>query len=268
MYIKNIWLNLLILMILLFIIFIFYKKSFPLREPEGFSQKEKFLVKYDNDIYDDFYVEKYDEINRTKLRLSIELLTIVKTTDADEEYSVFLDIGSGTGYAVKELNDLGYNAFGVDKSQAMISYSEKKYPKMDYKCGDVSEPMLFERNSFTHVLCLYYTIYQFKDKVAFFRNCYYWLQPGGYLVVHLVDPDKFNMASPASKHVLFGSPISSKDERNKDSVVDFTNYQYKSSWQKNGKSKENMVFIETFKNNNVIRQNEQVLYMEKIQDII
>lgn len=268
MYIKHIWFKVLLFVIILMFIYLFYKKLFPIREPEGFSQNEKFLVKYNNHIYDDFYVENYDDINETKKRLRIELVTIVETTNADEENSVFLDIGSGTGFAVKELEDLGYNAFGVDQSETMISYSEKKYPNSNYKCGDVKEPMLFERNSFTHVLCLYYTIYQFKDKNTFFSNCYYWLQPGGYLIIHLVDPDKFDMAIPSSKNIIFGSPKIIGDERNKDSIVDFTNFTYKSSWKKSiGKD---VILTETIKNknNNNIRQNEQTLYMEKIQDIL
>ena len=269
-FIKHIWFKILVMMILLILFIYLYKKLFPLREPEGFSQNEKFLVKYNNDIYnDEFYVENYDDINETKKRLNIEIVTIIKTTDADEEHSFFLDIGSGTGYAVKELNDLGYNAFGVDQSQTMVSYSEKKYPKASYKCGNVGESMLFEKGSFTHVLSLYFTIYQFKDKIAFFRNCYHWLQPGGYLVVHLVDSEKFDMSPPSSKHVLFGSPKLIGDERNKDSIVDFTHYRYKSSWQKTG-GKDTIVLTETFqnKNNSNIRQNEQTLYMEKIPDII
>jgi SAM-dependent methyltransferase len=258
-------------LIILIIIFLFYKSFFIIREPEGFQQQEKYKVQYNQHIYQDpFYVEKYDEINQSKKRLRIEVLTIVETTDADEENSMFLDIGSGTGYAVKELNDLGFQAVGVDQSQAMVSYSEKQYPAAEYQCGNVLETMLFEKDAFTHVLCLYYTIYQFPDKAVFFRNCYHWLQPGGYLIVHLVDPDHFDMAVPSSKHILFGSPKIVGDERNKDSIVDFTNYQYKSSWKKNRSKQQEFVRTETFRNNSNhhILENEQTLTMEKIPDIL
>lgn len=265
MYIQRVWFKILLGLIVVTVLFLCYKCFFPLREPEGFSQQEKYVVKYNQDIYDDFYVSQYDDIQQSKRRLRIELLTIVETTGADEKHSVFLDVGSGTGYAVKELNDLGYEAFGVDQSQAMVSFSEQKYPESNYKCGDVREPMLFEKQSFTHVICLYYTLYSFPDKEIFFRNSYQWLQPGGYLIVHLVEPDQFDMSVPSARHELFGCPQGIN--RNKESFVDFSQYQYKSSWKKTG-SPETML-TETFtQSNGNIRQNEQTLYMDPIRDIV
>lgn len=265
---KNIWFKLLIFMTILLLFVLIYKKMNSLKEYEGFIQKEKFVVKYDSKIYDDFYVEIYDKVNKTKNRLQNELSIIINLTQADYDNSRFLDIGSGTGYAVNELTELGFDAFGVDKSEAMIEFSEKKYPYARYKLGDVEEPMLFEKNTFTHILCLYYTIYQFQDKDYFFRNCYFWLQPGSYLIVHLVEPNKFNMAVPSAKHVLFGSPKRINDLRNKDSIVDFTHFQYKSSYKNTGVN--HLLLTETFKDieTNNIRQNEQTIYMDKIQDII
>lgn len=262
------WYKILLFLSIIFVIILFYKKYCKLIEPEGFVQKEKFVVKYNKDIYDSFYAEIYDEINKTGKRLKKELDIIINLTQADYNNSRFLDIGSATGYAVNELKELGYEAFGVDNSEAMIKYSENKYPSANYKCGNIEEPMLFEKNTFTHVLCLFYTLYQFKDKVSFFRNCYHWLQPGGYLIVHLVEPSKFNMAVPSAKHFIFGSPKKLNDERNKDSIVDFLHFQYKSSYHELNKNQ--LIVTETFKDNetNNIRQNEQILYMENIQDII
>lgn len=267
---KSRWLNILIFMMILLLIILFYKKLFKLREPEGFIQKEKFLVKTDKDIYDPFYVEIYDEINKTSKRLNQELSIIINITQADFDHSYFLDIGSATGYAVNELSELGYNAFGIDQSKAMVEYSEKKYPLSRYKCGDAEESMIFEKGIFTHVLCLYYTIYLFKDKKVFFRNCYEWLQPGGYMVIHLVEHDKFDMSIPSSKHFLFGSPKKINDERNKDSIVDFSHFQYKSSYHEMKSDSSQFIHTETFKDKetNNIRQNEETLYIDKIQDII
>lgn len=284
---RNSWLQIILFLSIIFIFIIFYKQIRKLREPEGFVQKEKFIVKYNNDIYDSFYSEIYDEINKTNIRLEKELSIIINLTQADYNNSYFLDIGSGTGYAVNELNELGYNAFGVDQSEAMIKYSETKYPNSNYKCGDIIEPMLFEKNIFTHVLCLYYTIYHFKDKQMFFRNCYHWIQPGGYLIVHIVDPSKFDMAVPSAKNDFFGSPKKKNDLRNKDSIVDFTHFQYKSSYHELNSTRSSplstsestsscssvepiLLQIETFKDRetNSIRQNEKQLYMENIQEII
>ena len=43
-----------------------------------------------------------------------------------------------------------------------------------------------------HVTCLYFTIYYIKDKENF-SNCFYWLKPGGVLLLHLVDVNKFDL---------------------------------------------------------------------------
>lgn len=283
------WFTILFYIMILFLFILFFKKiiilrneseyslnhysnifnfgSNVLKQQEGFIQKEKFLVKTNKEIYDPFYVEIYDEINKTPKRIKKELSIITNITQADYDHSYFLDIGSGTGFAVNELSELGYNAFGIDQSKAMIEYSEKKYPSSQYKCGDVEEPLMFDNGNFTHVLCLYYTIYQFKDKAAFFRNCYHWLQPGGYMIIHLVEPDKFDMSIPSAKHFLFGSPKKINDERNKDSIVDFSHFQYKSSFNDSGSQ---FIHTETFKDKktNHIRQNEEILYIDKIQDIL
>lgn len=267
---KSIWFKLLILLSIFILFFILYKKFFPVIESEGFVQNEKFVVKYNDQIYDGFYSEIYDKINKTESRMKTELSIIVNLTQADPNHSVILEIGSGTGYAVNELTEMGYKAFGVDRSRPMIEYSENKFPQSNYKCGNVEEPILFEKNTFTHMLCLYYTVYHFKDKVSFFRNCFHWLQTGGYLIIHLVDPDTFDPTVPGAKHIIFGSPKNKKKDKNTiDSVIDFSDFKYKSSYQYNKETKQANI-TETFQDteSSKIRQNEQILYMENIQDII
>ena len=38
--------------------------------------------------------------------------------------------------------------------------------------GDALKGDTFATNSFTHILCMYFTIYYFKDKAQFFNNCF------------------------------------------------------------------------------------------------
>lgn len=129
---RNIWLKLIILFSIVFITIYIYKKINPHVKTEGFSQKESFILKTNNEIYDDFYSEIYDTIHKTYDRVPYEINKIIETTQADDN-SIFLDIGSGTGYVVNELNELGYDAYGVDKSIDMIQYSENKYSNSVYK---------------------------------------------------------------------------------------------------------------------------------------
>jgi SAM-dependent methyltransferase len=245
-----------------------YKKYYPTVYSEGFSQNEKFVAKYNDQIYDQFYSEIYDELNKPNRRVPFEIQSIIKMTQADEK-SRFLDIGSGTGFVVNSLTEKGYEVIGVDKSKDMIEHANRRYPTSLFVLGDVMEPLTFEKTSFSHILCLYHTIYQFTDKVAFFRNCQHWLKPGGYLVVHLVNRHKFDTTIPAAKNIVFGSPQRFYEDRITDSVMNFKDFKFKVSYQFD-KDTNQVVVLETFidKETSNIRQNEQTLYMEDINDIV
>jgi len=205
-------------------------------------------------------------------RVSYELKTIIETTQAEQENSVFLDIGSGTGIVVSELQEMGYSAFGVEQSVAMVLHSQTKHPGLPVKTADVLEnPMLFERGVFTHLLCLYYTIYDFdfKGKMTLFRNSYYWLKPGGFMVIHLADKNLYNATIPSGKENTFGSPQRYADRRITDQLIDFDDFKYRAFYETvTASSKVIMTesFIDSYTDS--IRQNERVLYMDEIQEIL
>jgi ubiquinone/menaquinone biosynthesis C-methylase UbiE len=167
---------------------------------EGFAQKEKFVLKKDGQTYDDFYSQIYDKIHSPNPKK--ELAEILKITGADNN-SVFLDVGSGTGCTLSTLADSGAKCIGIDKSEAMVSASKEKCGSPVIK-GDVTEPIHFTRNQFTHILCLNQTIYEIEDKHAFFTNCRYWLRSGGALILHLVDKNRFNTV--IGKSLLIDNP--------------------------------------------------------------
>ena len=141
--------------------------------------------------------------------------------------------------------------------------------------------MEYDKGVFTHIFSLYYTIYDFKDKSAVFRNCYSWMKPGGYLVIHLVDVHKFDITTPIAKDVIFGSI--QKQQRAKmmqkqkeipritEYEVDLIDMNYTSSYNFNNMTSTNeVVIIETMqdKMTDKIRQNEKILYMEPIDQIL
>jgi SAM-dependent methyltransferase len=269
---KNI--NLIILKWLLIVVFIyisiilFNKFGNKSSQQEGFTQQEPFVLKQNETIYDTFYSQIYDEIHKPILRTDFELNSIIKMTEPTRN-SVFLDVGSGTGDLVNELREAGYQAYGIDKSKAMIELSETKHPKNQYKCGDVMEPMSFEKNTFSHILCTYFTIYQMQDKRTFFNNCYHWLIPNGYFIIHLVEKAKFDTIMPIGKSNLIFNPNTINNSRITNTIVDFGGFEYKSSFD--FKDNENKVVLtEKFqdKTTKKVRQNEQILYMENIDSIV
>lgn len=245
---------------------------------EGFQQKESFTIQRGANIYDEFYSEIHDRLNNTESRSEKEAVEIVKATQPDKEHSVFLDIGCGTGSLVDALKRRGYNAIGIDKSDAMIETGKERRPesaKQSLKCGDATDPMLFERGVFSHVLCMDRTIYEIPDKIVFLRNCKHWLQPGGYLILHLVEPAKFNAIVPLGKPKgLLKDAEQLKTPEGKritDTAIDFLDFKYSSNYDFSQLEKTGVVTqVEKFVDaaSSKVRQNERELYMSPPASIL
>ena len=269
---NKIWMYVLIALLLIYLaIFLYYRVS-SRKLNEGFQQQEHFVVRRDNDIYDEFYVEIYDRLMLPEKRVPFELKSIISNTQASEASS-FLEIGSGTGYLVDALKKRNFQAYGIDLSEPMVEYSTSKYPDIQIKCGDTMDPLAFEKSTFSHILCMNFTIYQFQDKVAFLRNCYHWLLPNAYLVLHLVDPAKYDTIIPAGKPKMEINMQSYSDSRITNTEIDFGNFQYSASTQFLPSSSDNeeiVVITEkmTDRVSKKVRQNEQTLYMEPVSRII
>jgi SAM-dependent methyltransferase len=227
---------------------------------EGFEQTKDFTIKKGPMIYDDFYANIYDDLIFNQIKNDYEVGEIVNKTTPDTE-SLILDIGSGTGHHVKSLVDRGLKAQGIDISPAMVKQAKSLYPELDYRVADALDTMTFPAGSFTHITCLYFTIYYIEDKRRFFENCMQWLMPGGYLTVHLVDRDNFDPIIPAGDPFGVVSPQSYADKRITSTVVKFNNFDYKSNFEL--RPDDIAIMNETFKykNNGNVRKNEHKLYM-------
>ena len=153
---------------------------------EGFIQNDSFLEKTGTDLYDDFYTQIYDHLVFSDVKNDYEVGEILDKTTPTTESNI-LDVGSGTGHHVGRLTKKGFNVTGVDASQAMVDKAKSNYPSGHFLKADIQDPNLFNKSTFTHVLCMYFTVYYIKDKNKFFRDCFQWLKPGGYFIVHLVD---------------------------------------------------------------------------------
>jgi SAM-dependent methyltransferase len=260
---SNTLIKIILVLALAWIAILLYNKWMP--KKEGFVQREKFIMKREQDVNDMFYAEVYDQLYLPEKRVPFELKTILSQTQASD-YSVFLDVGSGTGYLVNELTSLGYNAFGIDKSKSMVEYSEKKYPETIVKHGDILDAMNYESATFSHILCMNSTLYDFKDKASFFRNCFSWIKPGGHLIVHLVEPKKMNAKLLADKSP---TPMYLKENQCVDSIIDFGEFKYKVSYKLDNNATQGTL-TETFYDNasGHVRQNEKTLYFTPLQDIL
>jgi SAM-dependent methyltransferase len=149
---------------------------------EGFSYS--FAKAFDTE-----HVVYYDTLVYDGMKQQQELFFLDPILQPD---SIVLDVGSGTGHFVDALVKKGIQATGVDSSNAMIQSAKKRYPH-EYWFGDVSNTSLFSPGTFSHIFCMYYTIYYLN--ASFFQNAKEWLQPGGFLIVHLSKEWKYGPTS-------------------------------------------------------------------------
>ena len=268
---KNYILVAMIVMVILLLILQYARRHI---KYEGFQQNEPFVTESGAKAYDGFYAEIYDRLHKTETRSEKEMMQIIAATQPDKENSAFLDIGCGTGCAVDVLKRNGYNAVGVDQSVAMIEVGKERRSACgkSLSVGDAMDPLLFERGVFSHILCLDRTIYEIVDKVAFFRNCKHWLRPGGYLVLHLVDPAEYNAIVPLGKPAGFGDiPVQTlAGKRVTDTTIDFIDFKYKSSYDFSELKSGVVTQTETFTDStsNSVRRNEHTLYMTEPKSIL
>ena len=262
--------HLLIVLAITFLALFFYKRfANKYKGLEGFQQSERFVLKQNQDIYDEFYSEIYDDLMKTKDRATFEIDTIIKLVHPDKKTSRFLDIGCGTGNTVQLLKDNGFDAYGIDKSSAMVETGKKLNPNVIIKLDDALDPMVYERAVFTHILCMNFTFYEIpvEKRLQFFQNCYFWMQGNGYLFLHLVEPDKFDSITPAGKPPI-DSTVQNQSGRITDTLIDFIDFSYKSTY--NFGSGDVVVHKESFKDakTNSVRENEKTFVLEPINDVL
>lgn len=261
---------------LAFIISIMLISNYGKFQVEGFEQKTNDFEMNTEipDIYDDFYVSVYDDLVFFKHKNDYEIGHLIKKTNLIKDKSNVLDIGSGIGHHVSSLKAHGFNATGIDISPSMIKKAKETYPDLNFVLGDALNTSIFQSNLFTHITCFYFTLYYIKDKHKFFENCMFWLQPGGYLAIHLVNKDKFDPIVPAGNPFSIVSPQKYADKRITTTTVKFNNYEYKSKFDMKDEIKNNdepsALMTETFKNlkNGDVKKNEHQLYMSTQSDIL
>lgn len=244
---------------------------------EGFdnASSKNFLMKNNNTIFDTFYSTIYDMLVYSDSKNDFELSILKTASSPITKQTKILDVGSGTGHHVGEI--INYfdtlnsdNVVGVDISKAMVEKSRENFPeyKTSFIEANIMKQSLFNDNLFTHITCLYFTIYYIKDKYRFFKNCYNWLQNGGVLLLHMVNRDQFDPIIPAGNplHIINVQNYSKK--RITESKVSFNGFDYQSRF--NIKPNEDKAFfIEDFIfKNGKTRRNEHTLYMESQEAIL
>lgn len=221
---------------ILLMIFCFIKRDLSIHV-EGFEQQDKYKVHENDTIYDNFYADIYDELFIQPNKIEAEVDEIIHITGAlegserDKKNFKVCDLGCGRGHHVHELKKKGaMSVVGCDKSDAMLQNARDLYPTCKFIKGDFMKPMLFSEEEYNVLTCFYFTVYYVQDKRAFLRNCYQWLKPEGYLILHLVDRNHFDPVVPGGKPLFIVSPQKFAKDRITNSLVKFRSFQYKSDF--------------------------------------
>jgi SAM-dependent methyltransferase len=234
---------------------------------EAFTQRDKYVLKKGEDIYDDFYCDIYDDLVYDDVKNRYEMDELSRILNLNK--STILDVGCGTGQHAKEFSKLGAKVYGIDKSASMVKKSKMNCPDGKFKQGDVLNSGQYPQNSFNYVNCLYFTIYYMKNKLDFFKNSYKWLKPGGGLILHLVNREKFDPIIAAGDPLVMVSPQKFAKRRITNTVVKFKDFKYKANFK--FKRENNLAtFEENLKDDasGNIRANKLTLFMETQKHIL
>jgi len=234
------------------------------------------------EIYDEFYASVYDNITMGVSRVQTEVgIMIHEWTKYNESISDIkvLDAGCGTGVAACSFIKVGVDSVvALDVSEAMIKRSrditlpqttltEEERAKIEWRRGDVENVDSCEKAEFTHACMLYFTIYYFNDKSVVFRNLYEWVEPGGKLVIQVVNKHKFDPMMESSSPWLGFSLQKYAKKRVTKSEVMFNKFKYVGEFSL--VDEEIAEFRETFRfKDGKIRRHVHTLKMDDISLIV
>lgn len=214
---------------------------------EGFEDGKSQTFHDAAEIYDDTYASIYDILWNSNEKLKYEEVSLQDISLADWPTSAvrILDMCCGTAPHACWFKNLGVEYIGVDVSDAMLKKARDACPTAKFQKGDVTNTHLFPQKSVSHAVLLGFSVYMFENAKVLSDNAYQWLQPGGWFVVHMVDPDKFDpLHDVASPFAAFSLQKYSLD-RVVDSNVYFDKFKYLGRFNKK-KDEDNASFDETF----------------------
>lgn len=223
------WYRSIVILAVLYLLVSAYRKFST--KKEGFIQSENLVIKQDDKIFDDFYASVYDILFNQKVDNDYEVGMILNKFPDISNQSVVLDIGSRTGDYVESFRKNKFQVVGIEQSKALIDQANKKYPGIEILNKSPLESGTFPDESFTLVTLLNLEVYYIPNTRQLFQNIYGWLKPGGFFVLHLVDPERFNHLVPAAKSVYMQNPNSIAQKRMTEAVVKFNDFDYISNYQ-------------------------------------
>ncbi|MBS1735242.1 MAG: class I SAM-dependent methyltransferase [Bacteroidetes bacterium] len=139
---------------------------------------DKFIKQYYSVAGSEYYdLIKNDPYDRNPKLTHLMVKTITRKSKVG---SLILEIGSGTGHLLSELGKVGYMCYGVEPNEFISDFSKKKF-NLNVKTG-ILDYYTFPETKFD-VIILSDVIEHIYDANSLFRLVYFYLKPGGNVIV-------------------------------------------------------------------------------------
>ena len=143
----------------------------------------------------------------------------------------------------------------------MIEKSKSMYSYLIVHENDVKTQWHLIGN-LTHITCMNFTLYHIQKK-GFFRNCYYWLMPNSYLILHLVNKNKYDTTIPVA---CSENPQNTVKKGEKHTLILLISITLVVLISKKTRRLSKEKFTDSATNH--VRENELTLYMEDLETIV
>lgn len=210
------------------LVLLLYTATITISSTEDFENQEGDTFEDPQEIYDEKYASVYNLLWHSNEKLQYEQVSMQDVALAEWPISAVkvLDMCCGTAPHACWFKNLGVDYIGVDISDAMIKKARKDCPTAKFQKGDITQAQLFPQKSVSHTLLMNFSVYMFPNAKILSDNAYQWIQPGGYFIVHMVDPDKYDpildLATPFAAFSLQKYSL----ERQTDSNIYFDKFKY------------------------------------------
>jgi ubiquinone/menaquinone biosynthesis C-methylase UbiE len=128
------------------------------------------------------YESRYERSDYAGVETALASFIATKS-DARREV---LEVGCGTGYWLRFLHRVDYDAVGIDPSQRMLAEARARAPALRLVRAR-AEALPFGAESFDRIFCVN-ALHHFEDRAVFFEQARRLLRPGGALLTIGLDP--------------------------------------------------------------------------------